>query len=110
MQRTPVLWRSAQSNQSGYLALILSIAWACTPASSSTDGLEPPQISGVSIAPATITVISLGTQQFAGSLYYEDGSSALANLRWSATGGTISATGLLTAGSIEGAFLVIGTD
>jgi len=50
-----------------------------------------------------------GRQQFAVSARWSDGSTALPPVTYSATGGTISSSGLYTAGSLAGTFMVVAT-
>jgi hypothetical protein len=67
-------------------------------------------ITGITLSPASVSLSSGQTRQFAASATLSDGST-LSNpvLTWSATGGTISSSGLYTAGSTSGNYRVIGT-
>jgi hypothetical protein len=56
----------------------------------------------VTVAPASVTVAPGATQQFAATVT----GTADPRVTWSATGGTISATGLFTAGTVTGSFTV----
>jgi len=59
----------------------------------------------VSVAPATTTVAPAGTRQFSATVH----GSADPRVTWSAGGGTISTTGLFTAGGTAGVFTVRAT-
>jgi hypothetical protein len=62
------------------------------------------------VTPATATVAVEATRQFAATEFLSDGSSrAATGVTWTATGGTVSGTGLYTAGSSAGSYRVIGT-
>lgn len=63
----------------------------------------------VTISPAGAQVQAGGTVQFAASAHYSDGHDAAVTPAWSATGGTITAAGLYTAGAAAGTFQVIAT-
>jgi hypothetical protein len=67
-------------------------------------GSTPPQVS-VSLVPANVTVQAGATQQFAATV---TGASNTA-VTWTATGGTVSASGLYTAGATAGSFAVKAT-
>ncbi len=57
--------------------------------------------------PSTASLAPAGTQQFVVSGSWSDGSSVVPSVTYSATGGTISPTGLYTAGSATGSFRLI---
>lgn len=67
-----------------------------------------PTITAVTVAPATASVPSGQTRQFTASARLSTGGTqSNPSVTWSATGGTISAGGLYTAGISTGSFLVI---
>jgi len=66
-----------------------------------------PSLVSVSLTPASASVPSGTTKQFAVSAQWSDGSTAVPPVTWSATGGTITSAGLYTAGASTGAFRVI---
>jgi hypothetical protein len=74
-----------------------------------TISLPLPTLQSVVITPASATLSSGGTQQFAASGKMSDGSTTPINVTFDATGGTITSAGLYTAGSSSGAFRVIAT-
>jgi hypothetical protein len=59
------------------------------------------------LSPATVALTAGTTQQFAVAAAWSDGSTSAPALTWSATGGSISSTGLYTAGSTGGTFHVV---
>ena len=59
------------------------------------------------LTPATVTVAPGGTQQLVVTGSWSDGSTLAPAVTYSATGGTVSPTGLYTAGSATGTFRVI---
>jgi|GEM_PF-3576514 len=61
----------------------------------------------LSLTPATVTVAPGGTQQLLVTGSWSDGSTLAPAVTYSATGGTVSPTGLYTAGSAIGTFRVI---
>jgi len=74
-------------------------------------GLEPPPdgLQAISLRPGSITLAPGATSQFAVTGTRIDGSSTTPAVSYSATGGTITAAGLYTAGSAPGTFGVIAT-
>jgi hypothetical protein len=69
----------------------------------------PPTLTQVILTPATVTLATGATQQFAVSGRMSDGSSSTVTVTYTATGGTITSGGLYTAGSATGSFQVIAT-
>lgn len=69
----------------------------------------PPSVTGLVVTPASASLSAGGTQQFTATEQLSDGSSrAASGVSWSATGGTVTAVGLYTAGGTAGSFRVIG--
>ena len=67
----------------------------------------PPTLQSIAITPSSATVNTGATQQFSVSGKMSDGSSAsITNAVWTATGGTVSTSGLYTAGGTAGSFSV----
>jgi hypothetical protein len=64
-------------------------------------------VKSVSITPSLKTLSPGQTQQFTAEVTYSDGTKGT-GAAWSATGGSISSSGLYTAGSTTGTFRVIG--
>jgi calcineurin-like phosphoesterase family protein len=70
----------------------------------------PPVLAQVIIAPSTALLTVGGTQQFAAFGRMSNGDSVAVGVNYSATGGTITAAGLYTAGQTAGSFRVIAVD
>jgi hypothetical protein len=68
-----------------------------------------PTLTAVVVTPSATTVLVGGTQQFAAQGQYSDGSTGSVPVTWSATGGTVSTTGLYSAGMTTGTYRVIAT-
>jgi len=68
-----------------------------------------PTVTAFSMSPASATVAAGATRQFATSATWSDGASRAVTVAYSATGGTISGSGLYTAGTVGGSFRVIAT-
>ncbi|HKV75128.1 MAG TPA: Ig-like domain-containing protein [Gemmatimonadales bacterium] len=66
-------------------------------------------LTAISLTPSTTTLTSGGTVQFAVSGTMSDGSTTIPTVTYTATGGTISAGGLYTAGATAGTYRVIAT-
>lgn len=58
---------------------------------------------------ASVTLTSGQTQQFSTSQTWSDGVTRTGGVTYTATGGTITSTGLYTAGSLAGAFMVVAS-
>lgn len=69
-----------------------------------------PTLESVVLTPASVSLVAGTTQQFAASGKRSDGSTAPVTVTFVASGGTISPTGLYTAGSTAGTFRVIATE
>ncbi len=83
---------------------MLALASAC---SGDDNGPPSPALTAVEVSPAAVTVIPLGTAQFSALGRLSDGGTGSVSVSWSASGGTISGTGLYTAPSTEGTYRVI---
>ena len=66
-------------------------------------------LSKLTISPKSVSLAANGTQQFAVSGAWSDGSVTVPAATYSATGGTITAGGVYTAGATAGTFAVIAT-
>jgi hypothetical protein len=66
-----------------------------------------PTLTQLVMNPSAVTVQPGAVQQFSVTASWSDGSSTLPSLAFSATGGTISAGGLFTAGAVSGTYRVI---
>jgi hypothetical protein len=67
--------------------------------------ITPPQPVSVSVSPSGATVFTGGTQQFTATVNNATNTA----VTWTATGGTISSSGLFTAGAATGTFTVTAT-
>ena len=68
-----------------------------------------PTLAAVVVTPPSTTVAAGGAVQFAASGLLSNGATTAVNVAWTATGGTVGASGLYTAGALPGAFRVIAT-
>ncbi|MBP6772483.1 MAG: Ig-like domain-containing protein [Gemmatimonadaceae bacterium] len=66
-----------------------------------------PTLSAIHIAPKTATVSTGGTVQFTATALWSNGSTAVPLVSYSATGGTVTPTGLYTAPATAGTYQVI---
>jgi hypothetical protein len=66
-------------------------------------------LQSLKVNPNQITLSAGASQQFSVSATWSDGSGTLPPISWAATGGTISAAGLYTAGTTAGIFRVIAS-
>jgi hypothetical protein len=66
-----------------------------------------PTLASVILTPASVSLVSSGTQKFAAYGRNSVGDSVAVTVTYAATGGTISSTGLYTAGSTGGTFRVV---
>ena len=71
---------------------------------------QPPVLQQIVVTPGSATLQSAQGQQFVASGVWTNGGSGAPVVTWSATGGTVSATGFYTAGSTAGSFRVIATE
>ncbi|HET7233943.1 MAG TPA: hypothetical protein VFJ16_28285 [Longimicrobium sp.] len=74
-----------------------------------TVSAQAPTLTTLSVTPATASTTTGGSVQLSATGTYSDGSSKAVTPAWTATGGTITAAGLYTAGQTAGTFRVIGT-
>ena len=68
-----------------------------------------PTLVAVELTPASVSLLTNASQQFSVVGRMSDGSTSGVTVNWTATGGTIGAGGLYTAGSTPGTFRVIAT-
>ena len=76
-----------------------------TKSASATITITIPQPVGVGISPANATLFPSGTQQFTATVTNASNTA----VTWAATGGAVSLTGLYTAGTATGSFMVTAT-
>ena len=110
---TALATTAAFSDQGDYV-LRLTATDSILPATAdvAVTALTQPVLTGISVAPATATVLPGGVIQFAASGQDQYGNIFSINLTWSVSGGgTIDQLGLFTAGTAEGGpFTVTATD
>ncbi len=87
------------------LAALEPLVAGCS-APESAAGLPTPSLAQVVVVPPTTTLLAGDTLTFRAYGRMSDGDSVGLPVSWSSTTGTISATGLLTAGSAAGSFAV----
>jgi hypothetical protein len=99
---------SAQRAGNATIAAAASgISGSATLAVSATSGA--PTLNSLTLSPSTVTLTPSATKQFSVAGSWSDGSSSVPTVSYSATGGTITAGGLYTAGTQQGTFRVIAT-
>ena len=87
-------------------AIISSLFLGC--AAGGKESLGPGvSLTGLTIAPDTVTLDPGASAQFSATGKYSDGSTGSVTVGWSATGGAISSGGLYQAGPTGGAYLVV---
>ncbi len=74
-----------------------------------TLSVAPPTLTSITVAPTPVTIASSTTKQFAATGHFSDGSTGGVAVTWTATGGTVDATGLYTAGTTDGNYQVTAT-
>jgi hypothetical protein len=104
------------SNVTGTLAdtVAVSVVASDTPASPTEPAPEPPApadpvLTTVIVKPASASLATGGTKQFAAFGRTSTGDSVAVRVDFTATGGTIGSNGLYTAGATAGSFKVIAT-
>jgi hypothetical protein len=95
---------TAGSLPGSYLVIATQQGGALADTSQVTVG---PTLSQLVMNPSSVSVFPGSAQQFAVSASWTDGSSQLPPLKFGATGGTVSAGGLYTAGSVPGSYQLI---
>lgn len=75
----------------------------------SADTHAPPTLTKITISPASTSLAPNGAKQFTAGGVWSDGSTTPPTAAYSATGGSITPTGMYTAGSTAGTFRVIAT-
>jgi hypothetical protein len=70
----------------------------------------PPNLVAIEVTPAAASVQSGRTQQFAAIGRLSDNSATAVPVAWSATGGSVSAGGIYTAGAAPGTYLIVATE
>jgi len=89
----------------GSFTVTATSAQDSTKSASATITITTPPAVNVTIAPTSVTLFPNGTQQFTPTVT----NASNAAVTWTATGGTVSSSGLYTAGSATGSFTVTAT-
>jgi hypothetical protein len=98
---TPGEYRVIATAQGGALADTAAVTIPAPP---------PPNLVAIEVTPPTATVAAGQSQTFTALGRLSDNSTTAVPVAWTATGGTVSAGGVYTAGSTAGSFLVIATE
>lgn len=78
---------------------------------SSTVTVNPlPTLTAIVVSPSSASLVPGQTQQFSAAGKLSDGTTTSVTVSWTATGGTISSSGLFTAGTTGGSFTVTATN
>ena len=102
------LW-TAPSATGTYRVIVRQTGGTLADTATVTVVTSAPVATGLTMTPASASVFTGGTQQFASTVAWSDGQSRQESVTYRATGGTISATGLFTAGQTPGSYTVIAT-
>ena len=102
-------FRVVATKSSGTLADTADVTITAPVSSDTTPPPPPPAptLASVILSPASVSLVSSGTQKFAAYGRNSVGDSVAVTVTYAATGGTISSTGLYTAGSTGGTFRVV---
>jgi calcineurin-like phosphoesterase family protein len=88
---------------------VIATQQGATLADTSTVTIIAPTLTNVALEPATAALVVGATQQFTAYGRMSNGDSSAVGVTYAATGGTITAAGLYTAGQTAGTFAVIAT-
>ncbi|HEV8197229.1 MAG TPA: Ig-like domain-containing protein, partial [Gemmatimonadales bacterium] len=75
----------------------------------STVTVTPPTLASMNLSPVTTSLLVGQTAQFSVTGVLSDGSATVPSVTWTVAGGTMSGTGLYTAGASAGTFAIIAT-
>ena len=101
----------ATNGSSGYAdTAVVTILAPVVDTAATGGGTGNAAVDSVVIAPSGITLAPGSTQQFTATRYFSDGTHQFDGVTFSATGGSVSAKGLYTAGAGTGNFRVVATD
>ena len=89
------------------IVMMAAIALGCGESTQQSTTQQPRSLTKVVLSPDSVTLAPAGTSLFSVSGTWSDASAATPNVSYSATGGTITADGLYTAGTTVGHYLVI---
>lgn len=91
---------------------MVSFLLACQPGVEKEAGLAPepvPEVTDLTLSPAAVVIETGGSQSFTVSALLSSGETITPPVTWNATGGSISASGVFTAGGAAGSYRVIAT-
>lgn len=97
---TAGIYRVIATSTSGTLADTAKVTVTVAPPTA-------PTVQSIVMTPASASLQAGANQQFAAAAKMSDGTSSTASVTWTATGGTVTAAGLYTAGTTAGTFRVI---
>jgi hypothetical protein len=81
---------------------VIAVQSGGTRADTSTVTISAATLTSLTVSPKVFSLSTGGTQQMTVTALWSDGSTTLPTLTWDASGGTISSSGLYTAGSVAG--------
>ena len=98
------------ANRTGTATVTVSGGWVAENYTVAVTATAAPTVTAFTLQPAIgVSLLPGQTQQFTPAASWSDGQQYPLSVTYSATGGTISSTGLFTAGSTAGRFSVIAT-
>jgi hypothetical protein len=100
-------FRVVATKSSGTLADTADVTITVSAPADTTPPAPAPTLASVILTPASVSLVSSGTQKFTAYGRNSAGDSVGVAVTFAATGGTISSTGLYTAGSTGGTFRVV---
>ena len=92
------------------LGVALMVVTLAVAACSGGDGPTDPTLTSIELSPLSATLQTGATQQFTATGHFSDGSTATVPVDWTATGGTVTTSGLFTAGPVAGTYQVVATE
>jgi hypothetical protein len=81
--------------------------WKNSDTSTVTVVTPPGDLTGITVSPGTASLLVGTTQAFSAVGILADGSTTQIGVNWTATGGTVDASGVYTAGSVTGTYRVV---
>lgn len=88
---------------------VIAVQQGGTLADTATVNISAPVLQAVILSPSSASLVTGGTRQFSVTGQWSNGATTAPAVTYAATGGTITAGGLYTAGSTTGSFRVIAT-
>jgi len=90
-----------------YRVIARQIGGTLADTASVTISVQAPTLTAIAVTPASVNLVAGGARQFAVSGTLSNGSTTTPAVTWSATGGSISSSGLFTAGNSAGNYTVV---